>query len=232
MQEALMASTARVKGTYTTKGTFTFLHVDQAKRILGFWEQAACHLPILRTTLVTVPEHGTLQVVRKSTCGTNALHAVTLERTQLTWRIHHALYDGASWSMILETVLKLSQGLAPPKLLPYSLFVQHLQERETEAAESRRYWCGELGQKYLAKFPNLPAGHVVVEARSTRTLDIPRPNFRGDVSIAVLLQLAFAMLLGRHSDDQDVVFGCVMSGRSVDLPGIDLIAGPTIAVVP
>jgi amino acid adenylation domain-containing protein len=50
--------------------------------------------------------------------------------------------------------------------------------------------------------------------------------------IAVLFRSAWALVLARYVCRDDVVFGCVVSGRSLDMTGIDEVIGPVLNVIP
>jgi len=49
---------------------------------------------------------------------------------------------------------------------------------------------------------------------------------------AVIIRAAWALTLMDYTGDDDVAFGLTVSGRTVPIPGIDRMAGPTINTVP
>ena len=62
---------------------------------------------------------------------------------------------------------------------------------------------------------------------------IPRPKERSlDITTSNLIRAAWALVTGRLTNSDDVVFGVTVSGRSAPVVGIDEIAAPTIATVP
>ncbi|HEV7222112.1 MAG TPA: condensation domain-containing protein, partial [Pirellulales bacterium] len=55
---------------------------------------------------------------------------------------------------------------------------------------------------------------------------------RAQLTPAVLVQGAWALLLARHSRQNEVVFGTTVSGRPADLPGVEAMVGPFINNLP
>ncbi|HXT58548.1 MAG TPA: condensation domain-containing protein [Pirellulales bacterium] len=55
---------------------------------------------------------------------------------------------------------------------------------------------------------------------------------RMQLTPAVLVQGAWALLLARHGGANDVVFGATVSGRPADLPGVEAMVGPFINNLP
>jgi hypothetical protein len=61
------------------------------------------------------------------------------------------------------------------------------------------------------------------------------PQFRDtkwNVKKSTILQAAWAIVVGRHTSSEDVVFGTTVSGRKATLDGVKEVAGSTIATVP
>jgi len=52
------------------------------------------------------------------------------------------------------------------------------------------------------------------------------------VTLSAILQAAWALLLSSYTGSHDVVFGTVVSGRSVPFPGVGGIVGPFLNVLP
>ena len=232
MQEGLWALSTRRPGAYTAKLAFKLSTEDEVKRLLRCWEQVNRSMPILRSTVVTLPGQGTFVVVLKATRPSQALSSVSTDGLQLKWVVHHALYDGSTWDMILDNLLRLWKHQVPRALLPHSVFAQHLQDHAADVTMSYQYWQSEIGQERILVFPDPLAGNTLANASDAFTMAFPRPDVRLSFPLALLIQAAFAMLLRRHANGRNVMFGNVRHGRSADLPGLDLVAGPTIVTVP
>ncbi|KAK5673736.1 hypothetical protein LTS12_029761, partial [Elasticomyces elasticus] len=52
------------------------------------------------------------------------------------------------------------------------------------------------------------------------------------ITVTTAIKLAWALTLSQYSGSNDVVFGLILSGRNVDVPGIEEIMGPTMTTVP
>ena len=62
-----------------------------------------------------------------------------------------------------------------------------------------------------------------------RLVAIAREN---RLTLNTLLVGAWAILLGRYADQADIVFGTTVSGRAIDLEGVERIAGPLLNTLP
>lgn len=158
---------------------------------------------------------------------------------QMVWSHPHILLDGWSGALVLEEFAALYAGreaeLPPPgDPEPY---LRALARRDDGAA--RAYWAGLLdGYDELAGLPHLgpggpprPASHsLAFDAAETAALGALAQS-RG-VTLNSLLQALWGIALGRWSDREDVVFGTVVSGRSVASPGVERLAGMLINTLP
>src|SRR5262249_43662212 len=71
-------------------------------------------------------------------------------------------------------------------------------------------------------------GHLSAAATAALT-ELARGQ---QVTLATILQGAWALLLSRYSGDDDVLFGATVSGRPPDLAGVDAMVGMFINTVP
>jgi amino acid adenylation domain-containing protein len=162
---------------------------------------------------------------------------------QFVWCFHHLLLDGWSLPILfreLFSLLAMPTADLPP-LRPYQDYIAWLQRQDVEAAAE--HWRG-----YLAGFnapTPLPGGRQVAGEKSaghyaevTFTLDEPASRrilqfaSAQHLTVSTLLQTAWALLLERYSGEPDVVFGVTVSGRNIDLHGIDHMLGLFINTVP
>ncbi|WP_225101369.1 non-ribosomal peptide synthetase [Streptomyces sp. CoH27] len=167
----------------------------------------------------------------------------------LVWHSHHILADGWSVGPLLNEVFATATALRrdgrPPRDLPepvpHRTYVEWLERQDPGAAE--RYWRDQLaGVSEPTPVPVVrrPAeGTAGGEARSVElTLDsavverLNRLARERRCTLGTLVQGAWALLLGRWSRRDDVVFGLTVSGRSADLPGIERTVGLLINTLP
>lgn len=126
--------------------------------------------------------------------------------------------------------------MPPARSGSFKQFIQHLAERGT--AGEGEYWASELENSPVTDYPELPMPYYV--AKATRTSKVSMSiDFRrvlqlkpGKVTISTVIRAAWAIVLARHSNSNDVSFGVVLSGRNVPLEGIEEMTGPTLVTVP
>nr|VFJ52803.1 MAG: amino acid adenylation domain-containing protein [Candidatus Kentron sp. FW] len=164
---------------------------------------------------------------------------------RVLWHHHHALMDGWSRPILLgelSTVYTaLHRGEAPrlPPVNRYQNYIAWLVQQDQQAALD--YW-----RKKLAGF-DTPTPIPIIQQReqqspdhheaaltlsSGQTHDLNRFAREQRVTLNTLVQAAWAILLGRYSGEDDVVFGATTSGRSVPIPGIETMVGLFINTLP
>ncbi|WP_283657872.1 non-ribosomal peptide synthetase [Paenibacillus sp. RC343] len=180
---------------------------------------------------------------------------------RFVWSFHHMVMDGWCLSLVTDEVfgayfalLKHKQPeLAPVK--PYSEYIEWLERQDTQ--EATRYWSD-----YLAGFEQqtlLPGEHAQVslmarvedkEGSGTasnsgyvseklsfvlgkeRSAALNRIAKQQQVTINTLLQSVWGVILQKYNNNQDVVFGSVVSGRPADIPGVEDMIGLFINTIP
>ncbi|PSN67429.1 hypothetical protein BS50DRAFT_525198 [Corynespora cassiicola Philippines] len=165
----------------------------------------------------------------------------SLEKPRLLFQIHHALYDGWSFDLLLCDLNRLlaSQPLDPrPQYRDIARFFScELDERERSA--NQLYWAGILRDYCPKPLPNFN-GKIIRDAALQRyrvpsTVDIQslyRTANRHAVNPQVFFQAAISYVLGLYLGSQDVVIGTVTSGRTIPVTGIENVVGPCIASLP
>ncbi|KAK4139158.1 uncharacterized protein C8A04DRAFT_40942 [Dichotomopilus funicola] len=153
--------------------------------------------------------------------------------------VHHALFDGWSVVNVFQDVEREYLGMGGKQSVPHSVYVRYLAEQlDHEAAE--KFWVEQFsGEKGVvtpaSQFPQtLPAGYTPVPD-STATLSVSIPvtaMVPSGFTLPTRIRAAWALLVGRYLDQRVVVFGETFSGRASALPGIEQVAGPTIATAP
>lgn len=188
--------------------------------------------PLMRVTLIRLPGA-----------------AVRVVRT-----FHHLVLDGWSIFQVLSEVLSGSasgsasggasgraQTAPPVQRRPFRDYVSWLSGQDERDAE--RYWRTVLaGFRSPTRLPfDRPPGQAH-RARSMATVDAALPATRSAelhafarrhrLTVNAVVQGAWAVLLSRHSGQQDICFGAVVSGRPPELPGVDSIIGMFVNTVP
>ncbi|MBL8349615.1 MAG: amino acid adenylation domain-containing protein [Burkholderiaceae bacterium] len=178
--------------------------------------------PLMRVTLVRVaPEHH-----------------------RLIWTHHHIILDGWSLSLVLMEVLRVHADLcagrpaALPQPVTWSRYADRLSGLDISPSEG--FWRTCLAGHDLAPTLSLAAprehargfGQTRFELGADDSLAIASCARGHGVTVATLLQAAWAVLLSRHSGDGRPVFGVATSGRDLDLPGIDAMVGLFVTTLP
>ncbi|MFD3167086.1 condensation domain-containing protein, partial [Herpetosiphon sp. NSE202] len=163
------------------------------------------------------------------------------------WTHHHILLDGWSVSTVLGELFSLyaaySQGqslsLAPTK--PYRGYINWLKSQDTQVAE--RFWSSYL-KGFISPTPLInprptpqqstkmgyAEDQLALSSATTSALqELARQN---QLTLSTIIQAAWALLLSRYSNEQDVVFGATVAGRPADLLGIETMVGLFINTLP
>lgn len=160
---------------------------------------------------------------------------------------HHALLDGWSVSLLFEEVFALynaidhNQDLTLPPPKPYQDYINWLQTQDLALAEA--FWRKELDDfipfrsKPTSTPPSPPAGAshpAELEERLSipTTIALQSQARQWHLTISTLIQGAWAVLLSRSFQRDDVLFGVTVSGRSLDLPGCLTMIGLFINTLP
>ncbi len=145
--------------------------------------------------------------------------------------IHHAVFDGWSLNVVLDTLYRTYRGSDVPALQPYSSFINYTTGLDHSAASD--YWKAQLHGAQRATFPRAkPTIGFKDVSRIIRTrFPFPR-SMDSSITKATILRAAWAMVLARYCDTDDVCFGTTVSGRHAPVQGVDRMAGPAVATVP
>ncbi len=169
-------------------------------------------------------------------------------RWRVVWSFHHLILDGWSWPLLLQELFELydahrRQRESPESFrLPFRAYVSWLAAQDQ--AEARSFWQRTL-RGFTAPTPlpldlaerrrSPPSGLQGVQRLSLPTAAenaLRRLARRRGLTMNVLLQAAWALLLARYSGDEDVLFGITLSGRSAPLAEPDAMIGLYVNTLP
>ncbi|MFI6688245.1 amino acid adenylation domain-containing protein [Streptomyces sp. NPDC050485] len=161
------------------------------------------------------------------------------DRSELVLTAHHMLFDGWSFPLLMQDLLRLygssGDATALPRVRGFRDFLVWLSQQDHDA--TARAWAEEFaGADPTVLAPGAPDNEGVGQ------IDIPLPleearllNRRASelgVTVNTLLQSAWGVLLGQLTGRQDVVFGATVSGRPPALADVDSIIGLFINTLP
>lgn len=170
------------------------------------------------------------------------------ERYQFIWSHHHAVLDGWSLPVIIHELFRYyqtaSQGrsLSLPSVRPYREYIRWL--TELESVQEENYW-----RRYLAGFSaptplmldhrhDKGIGHFLIPQKCKLFIDkktvggLTALVRQEKLTLNIVMQGVWALLLSRYSGENDVVFGKVVSGRPPELIDVETMVGPFINTLP
>ena len=143
--------------------------------------------------------------------------------------MHHSLYDGISVPFLFDDLAVLYKGIIPPERLQFSDMAPYLLKGQTMACE---FWSKNLLGYEPVGIPPLAgmescSGMLAVERRIGVDIgDILQTCKAIEVTVQSVSLVAYAKALGSLLGTRDVVFGHVLAGRSIPVPGAESTMGP------
>ncbi len=177
-----------------------------------------------------------------------ALFRTGAESWRLMWSFHHILIEGWSASIVLNEVLDRYRSLVSGGELtlaehrPYRDFVSWIQAQDPASAEA--YWRGELGgfsspthlgvdlAPVSLHAPVVHYDGTSIELSESETANLTTLAQSHGLTMNTLVQGAWALMLSCYSGEDDVLFGTIVSGRSVPLQGADTMIGLFTNILP
>ncbi|KAJ5084270.1 AMP-dependent synthetase/ligase [Penicillium alfredii] len=163
------------------------------------------------------------------------------EKLHVLVHIHHSIYDGWSWQLILKELhgILLGEELVqrPAYHIVTDFFIEY--KMGESAKEASTFWRDQLQGSSPANFPNFHGRLDVLPGteETTRMLEVPMSKLNEvshvlRVSRQTIFQAAFCYVLASYLGTGDVVFGTVFSGRTLPVKGIETVLGPCIRTLP
>ncbi|RAL03735.1 nonribosomal siderophore peptide synthase SidC [Aspergillus ibericus CBS 121593] len=148
--------------------------------------------------------------------------------------IHHALYDGESFMMLLEDVAAHYAAQPIPQRGSPSAFLEYIYAQDTEKA--KQHWVQYLEGCHPTIFradPSVMELPIAVHRKlSSKLSELERRSATLQTTVPSLVQAIFALLLADTVGVADVTYGLVLSGRAVPVPGASSVLLPCITTVP
>ncbi|WP_326742975.1 amino acid adenylation domain-containing protein [Streptomyces sp. NBC_01768] len=165
------------------------------------------------------------------------------ERRIVVWSFHHILLDGWSVQILQKELFALYRALLGgtsaelPPTAPYRRYIEWLNSRQDDGSEA--FWTDYLagvteptalhidrdtGDNGVGEFEVCASAELFARAR-----DYAKSQ---RVTMNTLVQGLWSVLLSRYSRQDEVLFGSTISGRSIDLPGVESMMGLFINTLP
>ncbi|MDZ8258877.1 non-ribosomal peptide synthetase [Nostoc sp. ChiQUE01b] len=177
-----------------------------------------------------------------------ALFQVDANAYQFIWTSHHILTDGWCVPLILKEVFAFYEAFSKGQDLllepshPYRNYIAWLKQQDLSQAEV--FWRNKL-QGFKSPTPlgieaepiNLPDeeeryGEQTASLPASATAALQSLVRQHRLSLNVLVQGVWGLLLSRYSGLEDVVFGATFSGRPPELVGAESMLGLFINTLP
>ncbi|TQV85755.1 amino acid adenylation domain-containing protein, partial [Exilibacterium tricleocarpae] len=156
--------------------------------------------------------------------------------------LHHIVNDHVGLEVLIEELglFLEADALALPAPIPYREFVAHTLAL-AQSADTAAYFRARLGD---VEEPTLPFGLADIQVQAAQISEarlavepalaaaIRARSQRLGVNAASVFHLAWALVVGRCSDRDDVVFGTVLSGRLQGTRGAERMLGLFINTLP
>lgn len=156
-------------------------------------------------------------------------------------RLHHALYDGWSFDLLLDDLDFLSQRRSLVPRPQFRHIAPHIDADEVHQADAAAY---EFWAEYLRGAPNSPVPNFRTTAVASPDilstswevlLDPQTARYmasRLGVGAQAVFQACLSWMWSAITGSEDVTFGSVFSGRTATTPGIERVLGPCIQTLP
>ncbi|KAK5743827.1 NRPS protein [Elasticomyces elasticus] len=155
-------------------------------------------------------------------------------RHRLIIRLSHAQYDGFAAGNVGQhlRLLYLSQPL--PRTLPFHEYVKKIQEPGL-VQRAENFWKDFLRRSQMTRLVKRtragPPFNHTLDGEIHRPISLPSLQHHG-ITSAALVKTAWALVLSSLSRSTDIVFGDFVSGRQVEIPGIETVFGPCVNFTP
>ena len=145
--------------------------------------------------------------------------------------LHHAVADRWSVSQMTERLWSCLLGRPFNHPLSPATLVQYL--RNMNGENSANFWKDHLDGVQTSEFPTLPfQKSQPMTSACIRHAIVGCPKPTGPVTEATVIKASWALLVGKYTMSEDVVFGTTVNGRTLAVDGIEDMAGPSIATIP
>ncbi|KAI7627972.1 peptide synthetase, partial [Hortaea werneckii] len=257
LQEAMLsASASKRSDSYQNRTRFRI--TGDIQRLRTCWQELVNRHGILRTRFEETdsPAHPYMQIILKhsslpwqlhktndnasDTCVTHANpFLIDIEQTEgkdfMTLRMHHAIYDGMSMSLLLEEAEQLYAAHSLPPAPSFRPFIAEVLEQNTSKAID--YWSDKLQGFKPNPFRSLENASESSYATFRGVLpfgpaELDEHASHQSTTASVLFQASWTKVLAHLQSTNDVCFGNVVSGRTVSVAGVERLVAPCFNTIP
>ncbi|KAK7942390.1 gramicidin S synthetase 1 [Apiospora aurea] len=157
--------------------------------------------------------------------------------------VHHALYDGWSFDLLLDDLTALAKGRSPSQRPQFHDIAQQLTSlsngNQSKAIAVHEFWADHLRGATTNSLPNFRTtacdnpevlslcGEIPMDPAGVRQVSLETAS-----SSQAIFQACLVWLWSAITGSDDVTIGSVFSGRTLPVPDIEKAIGPLIQTVP
>ena len=177
---------------------------------------------------------------------------------QLVWTVHHSIIDGRSFVVVLQEVFGIyefvcnNEALNLPEARPYQDYIEH--RSKLNVADARQYWqdllagFSEPNQILLpsplkkesaecSEYVSLPTSTCKYQTQKLKLSETTTATLKSlaeaeEITLNTLLQGAWALLLARYGNTNDVVFVATRACHKSVVADTENMVGLLINTVP
>jgi hypothetical protein len=177
---------------------------------------------------IDVTWHQWFQKQQQLRLGENIVKFVFLTHKtdqRLVMRISHAQYDGISFPSVWKSLSQAYAGQDIPPSRPFSTFISAIADK----TDAREYWKDLLANSKMTSISSnfSPSYNRLLDQTIERIIDLP--SIHPDYTLATFIKASWSIVLSHIANESDLVFGNLVSGRSLSL---DRVVGPCLNIVP
>ncbi|RSL57370.1 hypothetical protein CEP54_008334 [Fusarium duplospermum] len=152
----------------------------------------------------------------------------------LSFICHHALYDGVAMERLLKEVEALAAGAELPPPVSYSDF---LTISTNLPSDTEQFWLQHFqGYRPSTLFAQ-PTTSEMDQSTHTTSLDLPLTELQARLrdlgtTLLSICQASWATVLAMAYRRPDVCFGNVVSGRTLNMEGLERLVAPCFNTIP
>ncbi|WZH41454.1 Non-ribosomal peptide synthetase [Fusarium acuminatum] len=147
---------------------------------------------------------------------------------------HHALYDGVAMERLLKEVEALARGEELPPPVPYSEF---LRLSTSLPDDVEQFWQHHFQDFVPSAIFAQTTTSEIDQSTCTTSMDLPLTDLQArlrslGITLLSVCQASWATALTMAYRRSDVCFGNVVSGRTLDIEGLDKLVAPCFNTIP
>ncbi|OLN96770.1 Nonribosomal peptide synthetase 8-like protein 3 [Colletotrichum chlorophyti] len=152
---------------------------------------------------------------------------------------NHVITDGTTSRLIIRNLLDAYRGNLRLDVCPYSNYIDYVNKQDGKKITD--YWDKYLRGASSCHFPrlrrtlntlNTPVEFTRVSSVLSNKTLLEAASRKLDLTLPVIFQAAWAVVLSTYLNSEDVMFGMLCNGRDTPIQGAADIVGPMATIVP